>query len=125
MKTWRLATKHKKSFHETEAWSKGKLELINDVIWQSGSFTIDSDTKPEIDLVNKEGFDPENNAYSYEFEFEESSDGDGEYTYPEGLSSEEEAKLEELIETESLEKAGWIYEGNEYYLIGELELTLL
>ena len=23
MKTWRLATKHKKSFHETEAWSKG------------------------------------------------------------------------------------------------------
>ena len=37
MKTWRLATKHKKSFHETEAWSKGKLELIHDVIWQSGS----------------------------------------------------------------------------------------
>ena len=64
-------------------------------------------------LVNKEGFDPDNNAYSYEFEFEESSDGDGEYTYPEGLSSEEEAKLEELIETENLEKAGWIYEGNE------------
>ena len=44
MKTWRLATKHKKSFHETEAWSKGKLELIHDVIWQSGSFTIESDT---------------------------------------------------------------------------------
>ena len=72
MKTWRLATKHKKSFHEAEAWSKGKLELIHDVIWQSGSFTIESDTKPEIDLVNKEGLDPDNNSYSYEFDFEES-----------------------------------------------------
>ena len=35
MKTWRLATKHKNSFHETEAWSKGKLELIHNVIWQA------------------------------------------------------------------------------------------
>ena len=60
MKTWRLTPKHKNSFHETEAWTKGKLELIHDVVWQTGSFTIESDTKPEIDLVNKEGLDPDN-----------------------------------------------------------------
>lgn len=125
MKTWRLTPKHKNSFHETEAWSKSKLELIHDIVWKTGSFTIESNTKPEIDLVNKEGLDPDNNEYGYAFEFEEPSNGKGEYTYPEGLSSEEEVKLEELIETDTLEKTGWVYEGNEYYLIGELELTLI
>ena len=118
MKTWRLTPKHKNSFHETEAWTKGKLELIHDVVWQTGSFTIESDTKPEIDLVNKEGLDPDNNEYGYEFEFEESSGGDGEYTYPEGLTAEEEVQLEALIDKDGLEKAGWVYSGNEYYLIG-------
>ena len=125
MKTWRLTPKHKNSFHETEAWTKGKLELIHDVVWQTGSFTIESDTKPEIDLVNKEGLDPDNNEYGYEFEFEESSGGEGEYTYPEGLTAEEEVQLEALIDKDGLEKAGWVYSGNEYYLIGELELTLI
>jgi hypothetical protein len=123
MKTWRLTPKHKKSFHETEVWNKGKLELIHDIVWRFGSFTIQSDTKPEIDLNNKEGLDPDTNEYGYEFEFEESSGGDGEYTYPEGLTSEEEAQLEVLIEIDGLEDAGWVYGGNVYYLIGELELT--
>ena len=123
MKTWRLAPKHKKSFHETEVWNKDKLELIHDVVWHSGSFTLISDSKPEIDLLNKEGLDPDNHQYKYEFEFEESRDGDGEYTYPEGLSSSEEVALELLIEEDELEKSGWVYGGNEYYLIGELELT--
>jgi hypothetical protein len=123
MKTWRLAPKHKKSFHETEVWNKGELDLIHDIVWKSGSFTIKSATKPEIDLDNKEGLDPDNNQYGYEFEFEESSEGAGEYSYPEGLTSSEEAKLEELIDKDGLEKAGWVYGGNEYFLIGELELT--
>ena len=125
MATWRLTPKHKKSFIEIETWKKGKLELIHDIVWRSGSLTIESDTKPEIDLDNKDGFDPDNNEHGYEFEFEESGDGDGEYTYPEGLSAVEEAKLAELIEKDGLEKAGWVYGGNEYYLIGELELTLI
>jgi hypothetical protein len=123
MATWRLTPKHKKSFIEIETWKKGKLELVHDIVWYSGSLTIESITKPEIDLANKDGLDPDNNDYGYEFEFEESADGDGEYTYPEGLSAAEEAKLEALIENEELENAGWVYGGNEYYLIGELELT--
>ncbi|UOA08750.1 hypothetical protein [Methylobacter sp. S3L5C] len=125
MATWRLNPKHKKSFIEIESWKKDKLELVHDIVWHSGSLTVESITKPEIDLANKDGFDPDNNDYGYEFEFEESADGDGEYTYPDGLSAAEEAKLEELIENEGLEKAGWLYGGNEYYLIGELELTLI
>ncbi|WP_262966156.1 hypothetical protein [Methylobacter psychrophilus] len=123
MATWRLTPKHKKSFIEIETWKKGKLELVHDIVWYSGSLTIESTTKPEIDLANKDGLDPDNNDYGYDFEFEESADGDGEYTYPEGLSAAEEAKLETLIENEELENAGWVYGGNEYYLIGELELT--
>ena len=123
MATWRLAPKHKKSFIEIESWKKDKLELVHDIVWRSGSFTIVSDTKPEIDLGNKDGLDPDDNEYGYEFEFEESDDGHGEYTYPEELSAGEEANLEALIEKGGLEKAGWIYGGNEYYLIGELELT--
>ncbi len=125
MTTWRLTPKHKKSFIEIETWKKGKLELVHDIVWYSGSLPIESATKPDIDLTNKDGFDPDNNDYGYECEFEESADGDGEYTYPEGLSAAEEVKLEELIENEELEKAGWVYGGNEYYLIGELELTLI
>jgi len=125
MTTWRLTPKHKKSFIEIETWKKGKLELVHDIVWYSGSLTMESATKPKIDLANKDGLDPDNNDYGYEFEFEESADGDGEYTYPEGLSAAEEATLEELIEKEGLEKAGWVYGGNEYYLIGELELTLI
>jgi hypothetical protein len=123
MATWRLTPKHKKSFIEIESWKKDKLELVHDIVWRSGSFTIVSDTKPEIDLGNKGGLDPDDNEYSYEFEFEESDGGHGEYTYPEGLSAGEEANLEALIEKDGLEKADWIYGGNEYYLIGELELT--
>ena len=123
MATWRLTPKHKQSFIEIESWKKDNLELIHDIVWRSGSFTLKSDIKPEIDLDNKDGLDPDNNEYGYEFEFEESDDGHGEYTYPEGLSAGEEANLEVLIEKGELEKAGWIYGGNEYYLIGELKLT--
>jgi hypothetical protein len=35
MATWRLTTKHKKSFIEIETWKKGKLELIHDIVWRS------------------------------------------------------------------------------------------
>ena len=56
MTTWTLKTQHKKSAIEKQHWYKDGKEIIRTEGYRWGIFYCESDTQPEIDLVNEDGY---------------------------------------------------------------------
>lgn len=147
MAIWRLSNREKRSYLELITYTKGESTITRLITWRWGSFTIESDEKPEFDLENGDGLNIFDNDLPYEIEFEEASDGDHHFSYSDDMSQEEIDKIESLIEEvyddeseyeddddtdgfgDSIEKAlirlGWNYDDTEQYLVGSLELELI
>lgn len=127
MTTWILSNVEKKSCVEREFWKHPDFDdpIVRETGWRWGSFSCESDEKPNIDLANPDGFW----VYDSEYDFELDSMDDGcweEITWPKGMSSEECERLEELWDEDGYdgwESAGITNDDTEVVLYGELDLT--
>jgi hypothetical protein len=124
MTTWTLKTQHKKSAIEKQYWYKDGKQIIRTEGYRWGTFYCESDTQPEIDLVNEDGY--EIGSDDYEWELDNLDDGCyADWEFPEDMSEEEQEKITEAWEEEfydGLEELGWSCNDTYYILEGPLEL---
>ena len=126
MAEWKLSNYHKKNAVEVQIWTRdGKtFEIEEGFRW--GSFCTTSDTKPEVDLGNPDGWEPY--ADDVEWEFYEYSDGcwgEIRFVNEDDWTDEQKQEIEDLYAEEGysgLEEAGWSNNDTEYTLYGPLLL---
>lgn len=124
MATWKISNYHKKNAVEVQHWQKDGKHFTYSEGFRWGSFTCESDTKPEVDLKNEHGWEPY--AEDVEWDFDLFDDGCwGEFDFIGEWTDEEKEEIEELWEEEGysgLEEAGWLNDDTEYFLHGPLQL---
>jgi hypothetical protein len=125
MATWILKTLHKKNAVEKQFWYKDGKVIIREEGYRWGEFYCESDEQPEIDLNNSNGLNLSESDYDWEL----TSLDDGcwaDWTFPEDMTEEEQAEIEEAWEEEyfeGMEELGWTNDDTEYILQGPLELS--
>lgn len=123
MATWELSTLYKKSAIEKSFWYKDGQVAIRTEGYRWGTFTIESDTKPEIDLNNPD------DEFELDSDWELVSLDDGcwaEWEWPADMDEEEIERLEEIWDEnyyEGLEEEGWSQDDTEYFFQGPLKLV--
>lgn len=126
MATWKISNYHKKNAVERQYWHKDGKTVIREEGFRWGTWYCDSDTKPDIDLKNPDGFEV-SWTEDYEWELEMMNDGcwgdleAGRDTTDDDLKEFEEAWEEDSYE--GVEALGWSNDDTEYWLYGPLELT--
>lgn len=127
MAKWTLSTKEKKSCVEREFWTHPDYSdsvIVRETGWRWGTFTCESDERPNIDLDNPDGF----HVYDTEYDFELDSMHDGcweEWTWPDDMPEEERERLQEIWEEDDYsgwEEQGMTHDDTEVVLFGPLEL---
>jgi len=128
MAFWKLSTTQKKSAEERQLWSRDGIVIEITESYRWGSFVCDSDTKPDVDLENPDGFTLDENTSNHTWEIDFFDDGwSGNVEHVSG-----EMPIEELDNVmgifkaggySALEEQGWedLYE-TEYILYGPLQL---
>jgi hypothetical protein len=124
MAVWIIKTQHKKSAIEKQTWVKDGVVIVRNETYRWGSFYCESDTQPEIDLVNEDGY--QIGSDDYEWELEELDDGCYvDWEFPEDMDKEEQDAITTAWEEdyfEGLEGLGWSEDDTDYILEGPLEL---
>jgi len=124
MTVWVIKPQHKKSAIEKQHWYKDGKEIIRIEGYRWGTFYCESDTQPEIDLVNEDGY--EIGSDDYEWELESLDDGCwADWEFPEDMTEEEQDAITEAWNEdyfEGLEELGWSCDDTDYILEGPLEL---
>jgi len=128
MAKWELTAEHKKSAIEVQLWYKDGQVIRKLEGFRWGTFICESDTKPEIDLVNEDN-DYQIDGDGYDWELNELNDGCWtEWTFPDTMPEEEQERLQELWNDqwyEGLEGEGWSQDDCEFYFNGPMKLTNL
>jgi hypothetical protein len=125
MATWILKTLHKKNAVEKQFWYKDGKVIIREEGYRWGEFYCESDEQPEIDLDNLNSYNLSESDYDWEL----TSLDDGcwsDWTFPEGMTEEEQAEIESAWEEEyfeGMESLGWSNDDTDYVLQGPLELS--
>ena len=57
MAMWTLKTQHKKNAVEKQFWRKDGETIVRTEGYRWGTFYCESDDKPDIDLVNDDGYE--------------------------------------------------------------------
>jgi len=124
MAQWTLKTQYKKSAIEKQHWYKDGKQIVRIEGYRWGTFYCESDTQPEIDLVNEDGY--RIGSDDYEWELDNLDDGCyADWEFPEDMSEEEQEKITEAWDEEfydGLEELGWNCDDTDYILEGPLEL---
>lgn len=122
MATYTISTLHKKSAECRDFWFKDGQVAIKTEGFRWATYTIDSDSRPEVDLANPDGFEP----MAYDWELVSMDDGwFGEWEWPDDMPEAERERLQALWEDEwyeGLEGAGWSQDDSEVWLYGPLVL---
>lgn len=125
MATWRIQNYHKKNAVERQFWTKDGVEIIRDEGFRWGSWTCESDTRPDIDLPNPDGYDVM--STDYDWELQDMDDGSWvEWHWPDSMSEEERQRIEAIWDEfwyEGLEEDGWVNDDTEHWIYGPIELT--
>jgi hypothetical protein len=125
MATWILKTLHKKNAVEKQFWYKDGKVIIREEGYRWGEFYCESDEQPEIDLDILNSYNLSESDYDWEL----TSLDDGcwsDWTFPEGMTEEEQAEIESAWEEEyfeGMESLGWSNDDTDYVLQGPLELS--
>ena len=125
MAVWTLTNMHKKSAVEKQYWTKDGVTFIKEEGFRWGTWSCESDSKPNIDLANPDGW--EQFSQEEEWEMDEMIDGSwSEWDFPEDMDEDEQERLQELWNEDSfdaLETDGWVNDETEYWIHGPLKLT--
>ena len=128
MPTWKITNSDKKNAVERQFWTRDGQTVVREDCFRWGTWTCESDTKPDIDLVNESGFEVWSGD-GYDWQMEEMVDGCWtEITYPDDMPEEEREKWNDAWEEnseEGVELLGWVLDENEYWIYGPIELTNL
>ena len=124
MTTWALTTKTKKNAVEKQFWYKDGRVIIREEGYRWGKFYCESDERPDVDLVNPDGY--ELGDSEYDWELDHLDDGCwADWTYPDDMTEEEQQAIEAAWEEDfydGMEALGWSNDDTEYWFYGELEL---
>lgn len=125
MAIWKITNLQKKNAVERQFWTKDGVTVIKEEGFRWGIWSCESDTKPEIDLNNPDGW--EQFSQEEEWDMEEMIDGSWqEWTWPDDMDDEERERIEALWDEDSfeaMENDGWYNEDTEYWIFGPLQLT--
>jgi hypothetical protein len=122
MATWVLTTQHKKNAVERSFWYKDDQKIVREEGYRWGTFSCESDEKPDIDLKNPDGYE----ISGYDWELDSLDDGCwAEWEWPEGMSEEEQDKIMDAWNEDfydGMEALGWSNDDTEYVFYGPLQL---
>jgi hypothetical protein len=125
MATWELSTEYKKNAIERQYWYKDGKVAIREEGYRWGTFTTDSDEKPNIDLHNEDGYELDSGEYDWElYSLDDGCWAD--WDWPDDMDEEEVERLEAIWEDnyfEGLEEEGWSQDDTEYEFHGPLRLV--
>ena len=123
MAVWQLSTEYKKNAIEVQLWYKDGVAIKRVEGYRWGTFSCESDERPDIDLRNEgEGYE----LADYDWELDSLDDGCwAEVEYPEDMSQEEQERMDELWDEDSYdgwENEGWSQDDSETWFNGPLSL---
>ena len=121
---YKLSPQYKKSALDVENWYKeengNKMWIEREHGWRWAHCTFESETPPDIDLINEHGF-----SIFEEIEDVQDYDADdgcwSEYRYSDNIDEEYRAQLDEM-DSEALEEDGWRLSYVDTYFTGPLVL---
>ena len=124
MATWQLSTEYKKNAIEVQLWYKDGVAIKRVEGYRWGSFSCESDERPDIDLRNEgDGYE----LADYDWELGSLDDGCwADWEYPTDFPIEERIKIEEAWDNEwydGMEALGWSNDDTEYWFQGPLKLV--
>lgn len=125
MAIWKIQNLHKKNAVERQFWVKDGVVVSKDEGFRWGTWTCESDVKPDIDLNNPDGY--EVGVSEYDWELDNMDDGCWvEWNFPTEMDEEEQERIQALWDEnwyEGMEEDGWYNEDTECWLYGPLVLT--
>ena len=125
MAIWKLTNLQKKNAVERQFWTKDGVTVIKEEGFRWGTWSCESDERPDIDLDNPDGWE----QFSQDDEWEMEIMDDGcwvDWTFPDDMDEEEQERIQELWNEdffEGLEGDGWSNDETEYWIYGPLRLT--
>lgn len=124
MATWQIKNYHKKNAIERQFWSKDGVIVTKDEGFRWGTWTCESEERPDIDLANSDGYE-----ILGDWDMDEMDDGCWvEWSFPDDMPEEEQERIQALWDEnwfEGLEEDGWVNDDTEFWIFGPLELTNL
>ena len=124
MATWQLSTEYKKNAIEVQLWYKDSVAIKRVEGYRWGTFSCESDERPDIDLRNEgDGYE----LADYDWELGSLDDGCwADWEYPTDFPIEERIKIEEAWDNDwydGMEALGWSNDDTEYWFQGPLKLV--
>ena len=124
MATWQLSTEYKKNAIEVQLWYKDGVAIKRVEGYRWGTFSCESDERPDIDLRNEgDGYE----LADYDWELGSLDDGCwADWEYPTDFPIEERIKIEEAWDNDwydGMEALGWSNDDTEYWFQGPLKLV--
>ena len=124
MAVWQLSTEYKKNAIEVQLWYKDGVAIKRVEGYRWGSFSCESDERPDIDLRNEgDGYE----LADYDWELGSLDDGCwADWEYPTDFPIEERIKIEEAWDNDwydGMEALGWSNDDTEYWFQGPLKLV--
>ena len=124
MAVWQLSTEYKKNAIEVQLWYKDGVAIKRVEGYRWGTFSCESDERPDIDLRNEgDGYE----LADYDWELDSLDDGCwAAWEYPTDFPIEERTKIEEAWDNEwydGMEALGWSNDDTEYWFQGPLKLV--
>ncbi len=124
MATWTISNYHKKNAVEKQFWVKDGVTIIKEEGFRWGSWSCESEERPDVDLNNPDGYDVLNT--DYDWEMQDMEDGCwADWTFPEDMPEEEQERIQALWEEEwfdGLEGDGWYNDETEHWIYGPILL---
>lgn len=127
MAIWKINNYHKKNAVERQFWTKDGITVTKDEGFRWGTWTSESNDRPDIDLTNPDGFEVLSDGVDWELD----SMDDGcwvEWTFPDDMIKEERERIQALWDEdwyEGMESDGWTNNNTEHWIFGPIELTNL
>lgn len=124
MATWKITNATKKNAVERQFWVKDGIVVTKDEGFRWGTWSCESEEKPELDLDNNEGY--EVLFGDYDWEIEDMVDGCWvEWTFPDDMPEEERERIQTLWDEnwyEGMEGDGWVNDETEHWIYGPIKL---
>lgn len=127
MATWKISNYHKKNAVERQIWIKDGMTLVYEEGFRWGTWTCESDEKPDVDLNNPDGYDVMFTDYDWELDMLD--DGCwGDIQWPDDMPEDERDRLQELIDEHGIYEAlesmeGWVNDETENWIYGPIQLV--